>query len=164
WTMFFGDLFKVTAQLQAINRDVHGRDAFYLYVKDALTRNKPYDQIARELITGAGDNFAQGEANWPLGNTVAMGPAQDTYDGQSVNLAGMFLGINVVDCLLCHDGARHLDTVNLWGSKQTRLNMWGLSAYFARVRMQRQVVTQQPLVAKWIVSDLANGEYQLNTT
>jgi hypothetical protein len=164
WTMFFGDLFKVTAQTQAVNRDVHGRDAFYLFVRDSIAQNKPYDQLARELIAGSGDNFLQGEANWSLGNIVAMGPAQDTYDGQAANLASMFLGINVVDCLLCHDGDRHLNTVNLWGSQQTRLNMWGLSAYFARVRMQRQVVTQTPLQAKYIVSDLPTGEYLLNTT
>src|SRR6266702_8708080 len=103
----------------------------YLYLKDAVGTNKPYDQSARELISASGDSFAQGEANWPLGNTIAMGPAQDTYDGQAANLASMFLGINTVDCLLCHDGARHLNTVNSWASGQTRQNMWGLSAYFA---------------------------------
>jgi len=165
WTMFLGDLYKNTAQTSNINRDIKGRDAFYLYIKDAVTRNKPYDQLARELISASGDSFAQGEVNWPLGNTIAMGPAQDTYDGQSVNLASMFLGINVVDCLLCHDGARHLDQVNLWGSQQKRPNMWALSAYFARVRMQRQVVQTTPqTVAKYIVSEAATGEYQLNTT
>ena len=42
--------------------------------------------------------------------------------------------------------------------------MWGLSAYFARTRMQRQVVTTTPQVAKYIVSEAAAGEYQLNTT
>jgi hypothetical protein len=165
WTMFFGDLFRVDVQSPAFNRDIQGRDAFYVYIKDAITRNKPYDQMARELIAASGDSFLQGEANWPLGNAVAMGPLQDTYDGQAVNLAAMFMGINSVDCLLCHDGARHLDSVNLWGSKQTRQNMWGLSAFFARVRMQRQVVSTMPVqVAKYIVSETATGEYQLNTT
>jgi hypothetical protein len=164
WTMFFGDLFKVSIQTQAVNRDPHGRDAFYIYVRDSIAQNKPYDQIARELITGTGDSFVQGESNWVLGNTVAMGPAQDTYDGQAANLASTFLGINVVDCLLCHDGARHLDTVNLWGSKQTRQNMWGLSAFFTRVRMQRQVVSTTPQVAKYIISEIPTGEYVLNTT
>jgi hypothetical protein len=164
WTMFLGDLYKVNAQSTNINRDVHGRDAFYLYLKDAVATNKPYDQLARELITATGDTFALGQANWPLGNTIAMGPAQDTYDGEAVNLASMFLGINVVDCLLCHDGARHLDQVNLWGSQQKRQNMWGLSAYFARVRMNRQVVSTTPQVAKYIVTEAATGEYQLNTT
>src|SRR5213593_1374275 len=165
WTMFFGDLYRVNAQSSSVNRDIYGRDAFYLCLKDAVSTNKPYDQMARELIAAAGDSFEHGEVNWPVGNTVAMGPAQDTYDGQAVNLASMFLGINTVDCLLCHDGARHLDQVNLWGSAQTRRNMWGLSAYFARVRMQRQVVAEMPRqIAKYVVSDNANGEYLLNTT
>jgi hypothetical protein len=164
WTMFLGDLYKNNATNNNVNRDVNGRDTFYLYLKDAVSTNKPYDELARELISASGDSFAQGQVNWPVGNTIAMGPAQDTYDGQAVNLASMFLGINVADCLLCHDGARHLEQVNLWGSTQRRRNMWGLSAYFARVRMQRQVVTTTPQVAKYIVSEAATGEYQLNTT
>ena len=125
-------------------------------MKDAVSTNKPYDQLARELIAASGDSFVQGQVNWPVGNTIAMGPVQDTYDGQAVNLASMFLGINVADCLLCHDGARHLTQVNLWGSTLKRQNMWGLSAYFARVRMQRQVVTTTPEVAKYIVSENCN--------
>ena len=164
WTMFLGDLYKNNASNNNVNRDVNGRDTFYLYLKDAVSTNKPYDQLARELISATGDSFAQGQVNWPVGNTIAMGPVQDTYDGHAVNLASMFLGINVADCLLCHDGARHLDQVNLWGSKLRRANMWGLSAYFARTRMQRQVVTTTPQVAKYIVSEAAAGEYQLNTT
>src|SRR5262249_23171299 len=43
-------------------------------------------------------------------------------------------------------------------------NMWGLSAYFARTQMSRQVVTQTPLVVKFIVTDRATGDYTLNTT
>src|SRR6266850_7863104 len=48
WTMFFGDLYKVNAQSTGINRDLYGRDAFYLYLKDAISRNKSYDQMAQE--------------------------------------------------------------------------------------------------------------------
>lgn len=164
WTMFLGDLYKNNSDNNNVTRDVNGRDSFYLYLKDAVSTNKPYDQLARELIAASGDSFVQGQVNWPVGNTIAMGPVQDTYDGQAVNLASMFLGINVADCLLCHDGARHLTQVNLWGSTLKRQNMWGLSAYFARVRMQRQVVTTTPEVSKYIVSENSTGEYQLNTT
>jgi hypothetical protein len=163
WTMFFGDLFKVNANASNVNRFIPGRDAFYLYIRAAIAANKPYDQMARELIAGTGDSFVDGNANWAVGNIVPMGPAQDTYDGHAVNLAGMFLGINAVDCLLCHDGARHLDEVNLWGARQTRQNMWGLSAYFAQTRMQRQVISVTPNLAKFMVLD-AVGEYNLNTT
>ena len=164
WTMFFGDLFRNNTTATNVTRYFQGRDAFYLYLKDALTRNKPYNQIAGELIASDGDNWVDGATNWVVGGTVPMGPVQDTYDGQAVNTAQMFLGINAVDCLLCHDGARHLDTANLWGSQQTRASMWGLAAFFARTRMPRTVVSQTPLYAKFVVSEATTGEYQLNTT
>ena len=164
WTMFYGDLFKNTSQSTNVQRYIQGRDAFYLYLKDAVTQNKPYNQIASELISATGDSFEAGASNWPVGGTIAMGPAQDTYDGQAVALSTMFMGINSTDCLLCHDGAHHLDQVNLWGSKQVRSNMWGLSAFFARTKMQRTVVSSNPTVAKYVVSDLPAGEYRLNTT
>lgn len=56
-------------------------DAFYLYIKDAVSTNKPYDVMAREIITWAGDSFVVGKANWAVGGTIPMGPTQDTYDG-----------------------------------------------------------------------------------
>jgi Protein of unknown function (DUF1553)/Protein of unknown function (DUF1549) len=164
WTTFFGDLYKNSATAANVVRYQQGRDAFYIYLKDALTQNKRYDLMAWELMVSNGDNWVDGAANWAVGGTVAAGPAQDTYDGQAVNAAQMFLGINAVDCLLCHDGARHLDGVNLWASQQTRSDLWGLSAFFARTRMPRQVVSQTPMYAKFIVSEAPTGEYQLNTT
>jgi hypothetical protein len=164
WTTFFGDLYKNNATATNVVRYFQGRDAFYIYLKEALASNKRYDLIAWEIMTANGDNWVTGAANWAVGGTVPMGPAQDTYDGQAVNTAQMFLGINAADCLLCHDGARHLDSVNLWGSTQTRTNLWGLSAFFARTRMTRQVDPQNTQYAKFIVSEAATGEYQLNTT
>jgi hypothetical protein len=41
--------------------------------------------------------------------------------------------------------------------------MWGLSAFFARTQMKREVVNADPLYARFIVSDLPSGEYVLNT-
>src|SRR5215467_7359101 len=37
WTMFLGDLYKVNAQSINITPAIPGRDAFYLYLKDAVT-------------------------------------------------------------------------------------------------------------------------------
>jgi hypothetical protein len=107
-----------------------------------------------------------GQANWLVGGTIPGGPAQDTYDGQATNFASAFLGINSADCLLCHDGAHHLDAVNLWGAKQTRMNLWGLSAYFARTQLLRTAYTSANGAneVKTTVNELATGEYRLNTT
>src|SRR5688572_3591121 len=142
WTMFLGDLFRNNGPATNVNRYNQGRDAFYRYIRDSLAWNTPYNVMAQEMISATGDTWENGAANFTVGGTVPMGPLQDTYDGQAVDVAQMFLGINVVDCLLCHDGNRHLDTVNAWGQQQTRAEMWGLSAFFARTRMHRQVVSQ----------------------
>src|SRR5436190_9001050 len=160
WTLFFGDLFQNNAVAVQFNKGIPGRDVSYTYLKAAIANNTPYDQIARELITGSGDSFTVGQANWAVGNFVSMGVAQDTYDGAAVDLGNMFMGISAVDCLLCHDGARHLDQVNLWGAGQTRQNLWGLSAYFSRVTMTRNT----PVTGATTISDNTTGAYRLGTT
>ncbi|MFN0121624.1 MAG: DUF1549 domain-containing protein [Blastocatellia bacterium] len=167
WTMFFGDLFRNTARATNVQRYTGGRDAFHTYIKNSIAANKSYAQMATEMITSgtgtAADNFVNGEANFMVGGTIPMGPPQDTMDGTAVNTMGMFLGINALDCLLCHNGERHLDAVNLWGSQRTRYEAFGMAAFFSRVRRQRQNLSTQPNYAKFLVSELPNGEYQLNT-
>lgn len=163
WTMFFGDLFKNNARATNVQRYSGARDAFYTFIKNSIAANKSYAQMAREMITANGDNFVAGEVNFIIGGIVPMGPTQDTMDGRAVNTASMFLGINTLDCLLCHDGAGHLESVNLWSAERTRAEAWGMSAFFARVRQQQQVLSQQPNYRKFIVSENANGEYLLNT-
>jgi hypothetical protein len=163
WTMFFGDLFEVTARSTNVQRYSGGRDAFYNYIKSSLAANKSYARMATEMITATGDNFVDGQNNFIVGGVVPMGPQQDTMDGTAVNTASMFLGINALDCLLCHSGAGHLDVVNLWGAERTRAEAWGMSAFFARVRRQPQLLSQQPIYRKFIISENPNGEYLLNT-
>ena len=167
WTMFFGDLFKNTARATNVNRYTGGRDAFYNYLKNSLTANKSYAQMATEMLTAGipttADNFVNGEANFIVGGIIPMGPPQDTMDGTAGNTASMLLGIGALDCLFCHDGAGHLDSVNLWGAQRTREEAWGMAAFFARVRRQRQALSMQPNYAKFMVSEGSSGEYQLNT-
>ena len=161
WTMFFGDLFKNTAAPTNITLYFDGREAYYNYIKNAIAENKDYAIVAREMIDHDGDSFANGETNFIVLGNVTMGPAQDTMDRLAVRVATTFLGLGSMDCLLCHDGAGHLNAVNLWGSKMTRAEAWGMSAFFARTRRQTQTVAQG--YQKYLVSENPAGEYQLNT-
>ena len=77
-----------------------------------------------------------GAANWMVGGTPSDGAHSGHLRRSGREPVADFLGINVVDCLLCHDGARHLDAINLWGAQQKRSDMWGLAAFFARTQMQ----------------------------
>jgi hypothetical protein len=166
WTMFFGDLYKNTANSPNVTRYFEGREAFYNFIKNSLAINKNYDQMVREMIAASGDTFVNGAGNWIVGGIVTGGPAQDTMDGQAAQAASMFLGISALDCLLCHNGRGHLDEINLWGKDRTRAEAWGMSAFFSRTQRQR-VDLQTPSggrYSKYMINELATGEYNLNTT
>ncbi len=162
WALFFGDLYKNTSQASNINRMITGREAFHKYILDSLAENKSYAQMATEIIIARGDSYDSGPVNFIVGGNVAMGPAQDTYDGLAVQTATIFLGLSSMDCLLCHDGAGHLDAVNLWGSKVTRADAWGMSAFFARTRRTQSTVAGTNMT-RYNVTEAATGEYDLNT-
>jgi len=168
WTMYFGDLLGNTARTTQVNRFPNGRTAFHQWIKASLEQNKPYDQMVRELLGATGGNsYQQGELNWPVGGFTTGGPPQDTYDRQAADTAEIFLGIAHMDCLLCHDGRGHLDSLSLWGKGATRAQAWGLAGFFARTQLTRAPVTQgQPNPYYWSVLDntgRARTDYLLNT-
>ncbi len=169
WTMYFGDLYGNTANTANVNRYPDGRNAFYRYLKSSMEQNKPYDLMARELLSAAGTNsYTQGELNFVIGGRTPGGPLQDTYDAQARETSSIFLGIAHLDCLLCHDGRGHLDSLSLWGRTATRAQAWGLSGFFARTQLaQTRVNPMQPNPYYWSVLDntgRATVDYTLNTT
>jgi hypothetical protein len=169
WTMYFGDLLGNAARTAQVNRFPSGRNAFYNWIKTSLQQNKPYDQMARELLAATGQNsYEQGELNFLVGGFMGGGPPQDTYDRQAAEAATVFLGIAHMDCLLCHDGRGHLDSLSVWGRSATRFQAWGLAGFFARTQLTRVPVTQgQPNPYYWSVLDnfgRARTDYTLNTT
>ena len=164
WTLFYGDLLKNTAFAGNINRYRYGRDAYHRFIKDAVASGKPWSQMAAEMVTAMGDNYVNGAANFIVGSHVPMGPAEDVYDGLAVEASRIFLGISSMDCLLCHDGAGHLDQVNLWGANATRLQAYGMSAFFARMRKPATTVSQTPFYNKYTLQEAATGEYPLGST
>ena len=132
WTMFFGDLFKNVSRNTQIPRYPDGTQAFYNWIRASLTANKPYNQIATELIAATGTNsYTQGELNFVIGGVITGGPVQDVWDGQTVLAVSTFLGISHINCLLCHNGRGHLDQLSLWGSQTTRAQAWQMSSFFS---------------------------------
>jgi len=170
WTMYFGDLYQNTASKVQVTIHPEGRNAFYKYLHDSLAADKPYNQMAAEIIGAQGTNsFDQtnGQINYyPLG-IVTGGPSQDIFDNQTANIADQFLGLAHVNCLLCHNGAGHLTTLSLWGGQTTRLQAWGLSAFIAHTYTQSVATTKNPTTgATYNYYQLASytSDYALNTT
>ena len=194
WAMFFGDRFGNTIRTSQVNRFLDGRDAFHLFLLESLREEKPYDQMAREMLTSAGNasgrafpefsNIEDAEAaqrdyeTYPVAGTPAGyivgalttgGPIHDTWDAMAVDTATDFLGIAHMDCLLCHDGAGHLDSLSLWGEQALRGEAWGLAAFFSRTAFTRPRIRttdgSRPYPLRyWVVFDRPRGAYFLDTT
>ena len=171
WTMYWGDRFKNAQNLPSsgINRYPEGRDAFYNWIKNNLVTNKPYDQVARELIASQGTNSwetEQGPINWIVGGR-SSGPVQDTFDQQTVQVATTFLGLSHTNCLLCHNGRGHLTQLSVWGGQTTRYQAWQLAAFVAKSAQTRTVPDPMNAPNKyyWAVTDNPKtSDYALNTT
>jgi hypothetical protein len=58
----------------------------------------------------------------------------DTIDEFNVELSRVFLGINM-DCVSCHDGAGHLETINLYLSEKLRDEFQSQAAFFGKTRI-----------------------------
>ena len=135
WTMYFGDLYLNTSNRAStsLNRFPQGRNAFYAWIKDSLTKGKPYNQMATELISAStGNTYNDGPSNFLVGSVVTMGPSQDIMDQMTASTFDVFLGMTHVNCLLCHNGRGHLDAISLWASRTTRYQAWQLASHMSR--------------------------------
>lgn len=160
WTLFFGDLFK-----NAVNfgrqRFPQDRDAMNAWIRSSLEANVPYDRMARELIT------AKGESSWTDGRIgflswagLAIQLEQDRVDLNAVHTADVFLGLGHMDCLLCHNGRRHLDDISLWGGRATRRQAQEFAAFFGKTSMG----LTGPRTGPWYLrDDAAKPGYELGT-
>jgi hypothetical protein len=170
WTMWFGDLYQNNSQNAQIRRYPEGVKAFNDYIRSSLTANKPYNQWATDLITATGsDSYTQGTLNLLAGGIVTGGPIQDDFDQQTANLSTMFLGISHINCLLCHNGRGHLDSLSLWGSQTTRYQAWQLASYVSHTQAKNTPIPGatggNPYY--WSITDntpAARTDYPLNTT
>jgi len=162
WTMWFGDVVQNVQFATFINQFPEGRNAFYRFIRDSFRNDKPYDQLVREVLAGAGDSYISGPANYVVRQIQPNGPIQDTYDNLSAHSAERFLGMPL-NCLSCHDGLRHLETVNAYLSTRKRMDFWKNAAFFARTTV-RVIRDPGANTAKFQVNDVETGEYRLNTT
>ncbi len=130
WTFYFGDLFKNGQLLE------NGINVLREHTYKSLVLNVPYDEFVRELITASAvSTWADGAANmiarWHVfefdGYIINH---EDTCDEIAINTSKMFLGVNL-ECVSCHDGAGHLEKVNLGLAKRKRDDVWRQAAFFA---------------------------------
>ncbi|MBM3776228.1 MAG: DUF1553 domain-containing protein, partial [Acidobacteria bacterium] len=142
WTYWFSDLFQNGPQ------GLEGRNAFRQYIHFFLKYNLPYDRIVREMLTATALSAEfSGPANFLIRNQVdgfrdADVMHEDTCDEIAVASFKAFLGINL-ECVSCHDGAGHLEKINLWLSQRKREEFWRQASFFGSIRVFRPALANQ---------------------
>ncbi len=143
WTYWFGDLFQNSrAQLG------DGRNSFHDYIYLSLKLNIPYSEFVRRMLTATSLTGAtSGPANLLLRDHVddAMDiyiNHEDTLDEIAISTAKYFLGLNL-GCVSCHDGAGHLDDINLYLTRKKRVDLWNQAAFFGNIRVSRPAMANQ---------------------
>ncbi len=166
WTMWLGDLLQNTAVASNASRQINGRNAFHTWIRESIAGRKSLRDIAWEALATGGNTFDRetGAANFAVGAIAPMGPVQDTFDMMLVKSATAFLGMGHYDCLLCHDGAGHLDQISLWGASALRMEAQQMAAFFSRMRVAGSRAPQGDFYYRsFEVIDRPNGQYDLNT-
>lgn len=139
WTYFFNDIFKPHS-----NRvGVQGKVVFTRWVYDNIHLDRPYNEMVQEMLTASAiSNWYVGPASyvarWVI-TAVACDDEvhEDTSEELAIHAAKDFLGIDLT-CISCHDGARHLEKINVDLAKRKRSELWQMAAFFGKTRVLRR--------------------------
>jgi hypothetical protein len=115
WALKWGDLLKMTSKLVGDE----GVYKYHRWVEQALHENMPYDEFARQLLTGTGSTLANPPANFYRTSTD-MNECVET-------ISQVFLGARL-QCAKCHN-----HPFERW----TQDNYYGLGAFFNRVQRRK---------------------------
>jgi len=108
-------------------RSLTNRGALEAFLHDWLQKNKPYDQLAYELITASGSASPEADDFNGAVNFLIEKLAEDGVQA-TAKTAQIFLGM-AVQCTQCHN-----HPFNEYGQDQ----FWELNAFFRQVRMRRR--------------------------
>ena len=114
WTYKWSDLLRVN---RGTLKD-KGMWAYYSYIHDSVRDNKPWNVMAREVLTARGNTFLDGPANY---FRTALKPEE-----LAENVSQGFLGIRV-QCAKCHNHPLE---------KWTQNEYYGMANIFARVKFK----------------------------
>lgn len=144
WAWHYGDVFR-------LNEFAGPKDAFQYFIKEWLKVDRPFSDVVTDIIARS----SKGHSTFPqmaflgritrnsgLKNRDLTDPDNyagnvnrlDGLDEMTVEMSRIFLGTNI-DCISCHDGANHLETVNLFLSRRTRKDFAQQAAFFGNFRM-----------------------------
>ena len=123
---------------------------FSYWFKRGLKLDRPYNEMAKEILSSGVMKTPSSNPVWAVTSEplhvssralVATDPDNyfvlnrlDFMDAMAIGFGRTFLGINM-DCISCHDGAEHLEPLNLYLTSKKRSEFHQQAAFWARLNM-----------------------------
>ena len=163
WAYHFMDLFRANGKMG------RGQNLFHYWMKQNLRADRPYDQVAYDIISASAKSnhvvaasnviareHIQGAPQPKDGDDLGMVHQLDTHDELAIHYAKIFMGLNL-SCISCHDGQGHLEEVNVWLSTKSRAEFFQLAAFLGRSRYQMYFENGQPQSGEFLLDDGSPG-------
>ena len=126
WALELGDLLQNRKESDHDVRGTKGVRQFHDWIRDQVASNRPWDEMARELMTATGDC----DKNPAVGYYI-LNVGEDRESARTVVVAGTaqtFLGSRI-GCAKCH---------NHPSEKFTQDDYYHFAAYFSRIKLDRK--------------------------
>ena len=163
WAYYFMDLFRANGKMG------RGQNLFHYWMKENLRVDRPYDDVARDIIAASAKSnhvvaasnviareHVQGKPQPDDGDDYGMVQQLDTDDELAILYAKTFLGINL-SCISCHDGKGHLEKVNVWLSRKKRSEFFQNSAFLGNTRYLMYWEDGKPQSGEFMIDDANPG-------
>jgi hypothetical protein len=159
WAYFFMDLFRANGKMG------RGQNLFHYWMKENLSADRPYDDVARSIIAASAKSnhvvaasnviareHVQGKAQPDDGKDLGMVQQLDTHDELAILYAKVFLGVNL-SCIACHDGRGHLEKVNVWLSQRKRVDFYKTASFLGNSRYLMYWEDGKPQSGEFLIDD-----------
>jgi hypothetical protein len=140
WSFYFEDLFRAGGRMGS------GLNLFNFWIREWLSLDRPYNDVVTDLLTGAGKtsysvpagmyfarDFVKAKDDPTAPDAHDLVEQGDTIDEFTITYSKVFLGLNMA-CISCHDGAHHLEKVNLYLAQKKRADFFNQAAFFGKTR------------------------------
>jgi hypothetical protein len=158
WSYYFEDLFR------AGNRMGFGKNLFHYWIEEWLRLDRSYADVVTDLLSQGGKSshsspgalyfardFVKAKDDPDEPDALDLVNRADSIDEFTITYSKVLLGVNP-GCISCHDGAGHLEKVNVFFSRKTREEFFQQASFFGRTRM----------VMNWENGFQANTEYTVD--
>jgi hypothetical protein len=134
WALQLGDLLQNRKERDHDVRGVKGVRAFHDWLRQQVARNRPWDELTREVLTATGKSSTQPAVGYFI---VTVGEQQAEQSEVAASVAQAFLGTRI-GCARCHNHPLE---------KYTQDDYYHFAAFFSRIQLERHEAKQgQPTI------------------